>query len=45
VVLGLGHGRREIAEAIGKAALQLDYAPPSSSATRPRSSWPTASWH
>ena len=24
---GLGHGRREIAEAIGKAALQLDYAP------------------
>ena len=24
---GLGHGRREIAEAVGKAALQLDYAP------------------
>lgn len=24
---GLGHGRREIAEAIGKAAQQLDYAP------------------
>ncbi|KGG85923.1 aspartate aminotransferase family protein [Comamonas thiooxydans] len=24
---GLGHGRREIAEAIGQAALQLDYAP------------------
>ena len=24
---GLGHGRREIAEAIGKQALQLDYAP------------------
>ncbi|MBV8250945.1 MAG: aspartate aminotransferase family protein [Comamonas sp.] len=24
---GLGHGRREIAEAIGKAALRLDYAP------------------
>jgi beta-alanine--pyruvate transaminase len=24
---GLGHGRREIAEAIGKAARQLDYAP------------------
>ena len=25
--VGLGHGRREIAEAIGQAALQLDYAP------------------
>lgn len=24
---GLGHGRREIAEAVGKAALNLDYAP------------------
>ena len=24
---GLGHGRREIAEAIGKQAMQLDYAP------------------
>ncbi|MBB6579909.1 beta-alanine--pyruvate transaminase [Comamonas odontotermitis] len=24
---GIGHGRREVAEAIGKAALQLDYAP------------------
>lgn len=24
---GLGHGRKEIAEAVGKAALQLDYAP------------------
>ena len=24
---GIGHGRKEVAEAIGKAALQLDYAP------------------
>ena len=40
---GLGHGRKEVAEAIGKAAATLDYAPASSSATRPRSSWPTAS--
>ncbi len=24
---GIGHGRREVAEAVGKAALQLDYAP------------------
>jgi beta-alanine--pyruvate transaminase len=40
---GLGHGRREIAEAIGKQAMKLDYAPPSSLATRCRSSWPTAS--
>lgn len=24
---GLGHGRKEIAQAIGQAALQLDYAP------------------
>ena len=40
---GLGHGRREIAEAIGRQAMKLDYAPafqfghPLS-----RSSWPTA---
>lgn len=42
---GLGHGRREIAEAIDRPRCSSITLLPSSSATRLRSRWPTASWH
>jgi beta-alanine--pyruvate transaminase len=40
VVHGLGHGRREIAEAVGKVA-KLDYAPAFQFGHPARSRWPT----
>ena len=42
---GLGHGRTEIAEAVGRQAARWTIRRRSSSATRCRSSWPTGSWN